>query len=184
MMVACILEILTTFNELFTFTWYITIEVIVISTYIALMLLFLIIYNAPCRNKRDQVSNYNRVAIDHSNSSSLANDDSVNGPLNEKPLLRLGLGAKKLDDLENQKKGHKVTKYADTDEEVDKTRRKETDESNIPVENQAEIDLLNQFITALKQEGLLLTKDEKKGIVETRNKILKEQESEKQQEKA
>jgi hypothetical protein len=111
MMVACVVEVLNYADNLMTFTWYIAIEVALVSTYVAVLMLLLIIKHAPCKKGGEDL-NYNKIAAE-GNSMSAAVDESLNASngllVDKKPL-------KKKDEVENPKK-QKVTKYADTDEE-------------------------------------------------------------------
>ena len=47
MMLACILDIYDSINDIMTFSWYITIEVLVVSSYISILMVILIIKNGP-----------------------------------------------------------------------------------------------------------------------------------------
>ncbi|CDW71848.1 UNKNOWN [Stylonychia lemnae] len=157
MVFGCIHEILMAPEKMFTFTWYITLDCIIVTIYMAILLIILLIRYAPCiiSRRKNKALLYNRVE----NENSLLNDDQ-----NQHTKLNI----QKLNELDKEK----FERQIETDEGDAKTRRRDTQQN----EEQAEIEQLQNFIKQLEKESLIIEQDERKDIIDERSKILKEEE--------
>jgi len=69
----CINEILMAPEKMFTFTWYMTVDCVIVTIYMAILLIILLVRYAPCviSRRKNKALLYNRVE----NENSLLNDD-------------------------------------------------------------------------------------------------------------
>lgn len=114
MLVACINEIIWSIDIIWTFSWYLSLDTIIVSTYVAVLMLILMIKNCPCRP--GSAEDYNKIAIENSNSVLPAGDESLNASnamLNDKIALKAG----KASDTIDGPKRLKITKSADSEED-------------------------------------------------------------------
>lgn len=76
MMSSCTFFLSMNQDKMFTWIWYVTLEVAAISTYMALLLLITVFKTCHCKKKKDKNPNYNKV-VDENSLSVIGNENKA-----------------------------------------------------------------------------------------------------------
>ena len=74
MLLACLNEIIGNAENVWTFSWYVSLDTLIVSTYVAILMLILMFRHCPCCSSSQE--DYNKIAVENSNS--VLPDNSMN----------------------------------------------------------------------------------------------------------
>lgn len=74
MLLACLNEIIGNAENVWTFSWYVSLDTLIVSTYVTILMLILMFRHCPCCSSSQE--DYNKIAVENSNS--VLPDDSMN----------------------------------------------------------------------------------------------------------